>query len=102
MVSLLHAKIRLSPSHCKKRLEQSWLGDYRRPLSYLVWHSQSVCVYRTYLHEVEPARILYLAVDSEAYAEVFYDISGRILLDVNHIKLIVVDADLEEITEWIS
>ena len=59
-------------------------------------------VYRTYLHEVEPARLLYLAVDSEAYAEVFYDISGRILLDVNHIKLIVVDADREEITEWIS
>ncbi len=59
-------------------------------------------VYRTYLHEVEPARLLYLAVDSEAYAEVFYDISGRILLDANHIKLIVVDADLEEITQWIS
>jgi hypothetical protein len=59
-------------------------------------------VYRTYLHEVEPARLLYLAVDSEAYAEVFYDISGRILLDANHIKLMVVDADREEITEWIS
>jgi hypothetical protein len=43
-----------------------------------------------------------LAVDSEAYAELFYDISGRILLDVNQIKLIVVDADREEITEWIS
>ena len=59
-------------------------------------------VYRTYLREVEPTRLLYLAVDSEAYAEVFSDISGRILLEANQIKLIVVDADLEEITEWIS
>ncbi|MCB0110608.1 MAG: XisH family protein [Caldilineaceae bacterium] len=59
-------------------------------------------VYRTYLHEVEPARLLYLAIDSEVYTEVFYDISGRILLDVNQIKLIVVDVELEEITEWIN
>ena len=59
-------------------------------------------VYRTYLREVEPTRLLYLAVDSEAYAEVFSDISGRILLDTNEIKLIVVDIELEEITEWIS
>jgi hypothetical protein len=45
---------------------------------------------------------LYLAIDSETYAEIFYDVSGRILLDANHIRLIVVDPDREEITEWIS
>lgn len=59
-------------------------------------------VYRTYLREIEPDRSLYLAIDSETYAEIFYDVSGRILLDANQIRLIVVDPDREEITEWIS
>lgn len=59
-------------------------------------------VYRTYLHEIEPERVLYLAVDGETFSEIFYDISGRILLDVNDIKVIVVDADREEIVQWIK
>lgn len=59
-------------------------------------------VYRTYLREIEPDRTLYLAIDSETYAELFYDISGRVLLDVNDIRLIVVDPDQEEVTQWIS
>lgn len=59
-------------------------------------------VYRTYLREIEPDRFLYLAVDSETYTEIFYDISGRILLDANQIRLIVVDPEREEVTQWIS
>lgn len=59
-------------------------------------------VYRTYLHEIEPDRLLYLAIDRETYAEIFYDVSGRILLDANQIYLIVIDPEQEEITEWIS
>ncbi len=59
-------------------------------------------VYRTYLHEIEAARALYLAIDSETYAEIFYDVSGQILLDANQIRLIVVETDREEITQWIS
>lgn len=59
-------------------------------------------VYRTYLHEIEPERILYLAIDQETYSEVFYDISGRILLDANAIKVIVVDPNGEEVIEWIK
>ena len=50
-------------------------------------------VYRTYLREIEPDRTLFLAIDSETYAELFYDISGRVLLDANQIRLIVVDPD---------
>lgn len=59
-------------------------------------------VYRTYLHEVEPNRTLYLAIDHQTYAEVFSDVSGQILLDANRIRLIVVDSAQEEITQWIS
>jgi hypothetical protein len=59
-------------------------------------------VYRTYLHEIDPERTLYLAIDSETYAEIFYDVSGQILLDVNQIRLIVVEPDREEITQWIN
>jgi hypothetical protein len=58
-------------------------------------------VYRTYLREIEPERLLYLAVDDETYSELFYDISGRILLDANDIKVVVVDSNREEITQWI-
>lgn len=57
-------------------------------------------VYRTYLHEIEPERILYLAIDNETYTELFYDVSGQILLDVNRIRLIVVDQEQQEITQW--
>ena len=59
-------------------------------------------VYRTYLHEIDPERILYLAIDTETYSEIFNDISGRILLDVNQIRLIVVDSEQEAIAEWTS
>lgn len=40
---------------------------------------------------------LYLAIDSETYAEIFYDVSGQILLDANQIRLIVVELEEEEI-----
>ena len=59
-------------------------------------------VYRTYLNEIEPDRLLYLAIDDETFTELFYDVSGRILLDVNKIRLIVVDPVQEEIMQWIS
>ncbi|MCA9996398.1 MAG: hypothetical protein KDE56_11655 [Anaerolineales bacterium] len=51
------------------------------------------------MYEVEPERVLYLAIDHETYAEIFYDISGQILLDANHIRLIVVDSEQEEIAQ---
>ncbi len=54
------------------------------------------------LNEIEPDRLLYLAIDDETFTELFYDVSGRILLDVKKIRLIVVDPVQEEITQWIS
>ncbi len=58
-------------------------------------------VYRTYLHEVEPGRTLYLAVDAETYTEVFLDFAGTVLLDANQIRLIVVDTLNGVVTQWI-
>lgn len=59
-------------------------------------------IYRSWLARIEPERLFYLALDSEAYLDLFQDVSGQVLLEDHHIKLIVVDLAREELTEWIS
>lgn len=59
-------------------------------------------IYRSWLARTEPERLFYLALDSEAYLDLFQDVSGQVLLEDHHIKLIVVDLAREELTEWIS
>jgi len=59
-------------------------------------------VYKSWLSRTEPERILYLAIDSGAYKELFTDIAGQVLLDDYGIKLIAVNLAKEQIEEWIS
>jgi len=59
-------------------------------------------LYRSWLARTEAERILYIALDTEAYEDLFTDISGRVLLDDYDINLIIVDPEREEITQWIS
>jgi hypothetical protein len=59
-------------------------------------------IYKLWLSEVSPEYSLYLAIDLEAYNEVFLDISGRVLIDKGGIKLIVISKELREIQRWIS
>ena len=59
-------------------------------------------IYRSWLLRTDPDRIIYLALDEEAYQELFQDISGEVLLVDQDIKIIVVDATNEEVLEWRS
>ncbi|MBX3060161.1 MAG: XisH family protein [Anaerolineae bacterium] len=59
-------------------------------------------VYKSWLARTEPERILYIALDVEIFDELFQDISGQVLLEDYAIKLIVVDAELLEVSKWIN
>lgn len=59
-------------------------------------------IYKSWLARIDPERILYLAIDSEIFENLFQDISGQVLLDDYEIRVIVVDKEHEEILQWIS
>lgn len=57
-------------------------------------------LYRTWMRQTDPQRLLYLAVDEETATGVFAQEFGRIIADDVQIRLIVVDIDAERIREW--
>lgn len=57
-------------------------------------------LYRTWMRQADPQRLLYLAVDMETATNVFAQEFGRIVADDVQIRLIVVDIDAERIREW--
>lgn len=59
-------------------------------------------LYQDILEEVEPERVLYLAVREEIYSDLFLDEIGRLLLNKKRLKLIVFDATDKEIKTWIT
>jgi hypothetical protein len=59
-------------------------------------------IYRSWLLRTAPDRTLYLALDEEAYQELFQDVSGEVLLVDQNIKIMVVDAVREEVLQWIN
>lgn len=59
-------------------------------------------VYRGILEELEPQRVLYLAVHRKIFKELFEEPIGQITLAKNHIRLIVFDPDKAEIVQWIN
>jgi hypothetical protein len=58
-------------------------------------------VYREVMKQTEPQRTLYLAVRRETYQEVFEESVGKLLLDNQHIRILVFDEDAEVIVKWI-
>ncbi len=61
--------------------------------------------YRLYLNmlkELQPDRILYLAIPWHAYERIFDAKVGQIILRHDSLKLIVFDAAQERIVKWIS
>jgi len=61
--------------------------------------------YRLYLNmlkELQPDRILYLAIPWHAYERIFDAKVGQIILRHDNLKLIVFDAAQERIVKWIS
>jgi hypothetical protein len=59
-------------------------------------------LYLDIIEETEPERILYLAIRETTYEDIFIEPIGQILLNKKRLKLIVFDADHEEIIQWIT
>lgn len=59
-------------------------------------------VYRAVLGRVEPERVLYLAVSSTTYEQVFHTPAGAAVSADLELKLIVVDLETEEVSSWIT
>jgi hypothetical protein len=59
-------------------------------------------VYRAVLGRVEPERVLYLAVSSTTYEQVFQTPAGEAVSEDLELKLIVVDLETEEVSSWIT
>jgi len=58
-------------------------------------------LYRTIMRETEPDRELYLAVRQATFIALFDEPVGRLLLESEHIRLIVFDPQTEVIVKWI-
>ncbi|BAT51516.1 fdxN element excision controlling factor XisH-like protein [Nostoc sp. NIES-3756] len=59
-------------------------------------------VYRNLIQLTEPEYTLYLAIDDVVYEEFFQRKSVQAVINQNHLLLIVVDTEKEEIKQWIS
>ncbi len=52
------------------------------------------------LEEIEPERILYLALSQEAYEQFRREPIARVVLEKNPIQLLVCDLDAQEVVFW--
>ena len=59
-------------------------------------------IYRSVLLEVEPDRLLYLAVPKRVYEGIFTEKFGQLILSRIQINLVVFDEQLARIVRWIS
>ncbi|QIR40024.1 fatty-acid synthase [Tolypothrix sp. PCC 7910] len=59
-------------------------------------------IYRTILLELEPERILYLAVAKRVYEGIFSERLGQLIVNRIQIKLIVFDEKTERVWQWIN
>ena len=59
-------------------------------------------LYEDILEQSEPERIIYLAIRTEVYAQIFSEPIGQILLENKRFKLIIFDSLKETIVRWID
>ena len=59
-------------------------------------------LYRMYMEETDPTRILYLAVSSFTYAELFARKGIQLVVKRGRLRLIVVYLKREEVLQWIN
>ena len=57
-------------------------------------------LYQNIIEELEPDRMLYLAVHDEIFSTVFEESLGQMLIRKNHLKLIVFSRTEEVILKW--
>jgi len=70
-------------------------------------HELGLCIgqysmYRNVLAEIEPERILYLAIPSYSYDGIFQEPIGQLMIIRERLKLIVFDEIQEKIRQWIN
>ena len=58
-------------------------------------------LYYDILSRMDPDRILYLAIRTAVFINVFEEPIGKVLLDNQRLRLIVFDPEMEVITQWI-
>jgi len=79
----------------KSFLRESRIADLQQALGQYI-------LYNDILKQVEPNRILYLAMPLAAYNDLFEkDQFGKILLENDRLKLIIFDSQNQEVTQWI-
>ena len=59
-------------------------------------------LYQNILQSTEPERILYLAIRTEIYNDLFSEPIGQLLLNNQQIKLIVFNPETQELVKWIN
>ena len=84
-------RLRLSPL---RFVGNSQVADLQQALGQYI-------LYLDIIEETQPKRVLYLAIRETTFEDIFTEPIGQILLDKKRLKLIVFDADTEEIIQWI-
>lgn len=58
-------------------------------------------MYRSVIRQIEPERILYLAVRDSVFTALFEEPIGKLLIESENIYLLVFNSDSERIMQWI-
>ena len=59
-------------------------------------------LYRDALKRTQPERILYLAISNEVYLDFFQEEIAQMVVENQHLKLIIFDANKAEVVKWIE
>lgn len=59
-------------------------------------------MYRELLTHKEPERVLYLAISIETYEGIFSEPLGELMVETQHLKLLVFDEVQEVILQWVD
>lgn len=59
-------------------------------------------VYRAVLAEIEPDRLLYLAVPDRVYETILAERFGQLIIDRLRLQILVFDKQQEKVIQWIS
>lgn len=57
-------------------------------------------IYEDVLRQVQPDRILYLAIPAEVYHDLFEEPIGQLLISTRHIHLLVFEPEQEVLLQW--
>jgi hypothetical protein len=59
-------------------------------------------IYSQILEEQKSDRTLYLAISQTVYTDLFSEAIGQLIINKNHLNLVVFDIQNKEITKWIT